>query len=223
MIWNWLFKKKYNKNHPDFWKDYVSCFDKKNNKPIHETRFVAWDTETTGFDKKEDRILSLGAVEIINKTIKAHNTFEIYIKQDVFKPETVKIHGILKDGDLKKVSEIEAIESFLKYIKNDILIAHHAGFDYGMVNEMLLRHGLGKLKNDFIDTSILFSKSKHIIYHSNLKKHYTLDELCKELNVSMADRHTSIGDALITALVFLKTISRLDKRNVLKWDYLLKR
>lgn len=221
MQWPW-FHKKYNDNHPDFWKNYVDGFNKKIKKPIHETRFVAFDTETTGFNKKEDRILSIGAVEIINKTIKTSNTFEIYIKQDVFNPETVKIHGILKDGDLKKVSEIEAIQSFLAYIKNDILIAHHAGFDYGMVNEMLLRHGLGKLKNTFIDTGVLFSKSKHIIYRENLKKHYTLDDLCKELNVSMADRHTSIGDALITALVFLKTIARLDKRNVLKWDYLLK-
>ena len=221
MKWFW-FRKKYSENHPEFWKEYIDSFDKKIKKPIHETRFIAFDTETTGFDKKNDRILSLGAVEIINKTIKANNTLEIYIKQDVFNPETVKIHGILKDGDLEKVSEIEAIQQFLAYIRNDVLIAHHAGFDYGMVNEMLLRHGLGKLKNDFIDTGVLFSKSKHIIYHENLKKHYTLDDLCIELNVSMADRHTSIGDALITALVFLKTMARLDKRNVLKWDYLLK-
>lgn len=221
MKWPW-FTKKYNENHPDFWKAYVDSFDKKGKKPIQATRFVAFDTETTGFNKKEDRILSLGAVEIINKTIKTNNTLEIYIKQAIFKPETVKIHGILKDGDLDKVQEIEAIKSFLAYIKNDVLIAHHASFDYGMVNEMLLRHGLGKLKNEFIDTGVLFSKSKHIIYHENLKKHYSLDDLCKELNVSMADRHTSIGDALITALVFLKIIARLDKRHVLKWDYLLK-
>lgn len=221
MKWSW-FRKKYHDNHPDFWKVYVDGFDKKIKKPIQETRFVAFDTETTGFDKKEDRILSIGAVDIINKTIKANHTLEIYIKQDIFNPETVKIHGILKDGDLKKITEEEAIKRFLGYIKNDVLIAHHAGFDYGMVNEMLLRHGLGKLKNDFIDTGVLFSKSKHIIYHENLKKHYTLDDLGKELNVSMADRHTSIGDALITALVFLKTITRLDKRNALKWDYILK-
>jgi DNA polymerase-3 subunit epsilon len=221
MIWNW-FRKKYKDDDPDYWKAYVDSFDKKAKKPIHETRFVAFDTETTGFDKKEDRILSIGAVEIINKTIRASNTFEIYIKQEVFKADTVKIHGILKEGDLEKVSEEEAIKSFLGYIKNDILIAHHAGFDYAMVNEMLARHGLGKLKNEFIDTGVLFSNSKHIIYHENLKKHYSLDDLCKELNVSMSDRHTSIGDALITALVFLKTITRLDKRNVLKWDYLIK-
>jgi DNA polymerase-3 subunit epsilon len=220
-MWNW-FRKKYKDNDPDYWKAYIDSFDKKTKKPIHETRFVAFDTETTGFDRKDDRVLSIGAVEIINKTIKANNTLEIYIKQEVFKPETVKIHGILKDGDLEKISEEEAIKAFLGYIKNDILIAHHAGFDYGMVNEMLARYGLGKLKNEFIDTGVLFSKSKHIIYHENLKKHYSLDDLCKELNVSMSDRHTSIGDALITALVFLKTITRLDKRNVLKWDYLIK-
>src|SRR5690606_5014751 len=107
------FRKKYHDNHPDFWKVYVDGFDKKIKKPIQETRFVAFDTETTGFDKKEDRILSIGAVDIINKTIKANHTLEIYIKQDVFNPETVKIHGILKDGDLKKITEEEAIKRFL--------------------------------------------------------------------------------------------------------------
>src|SRR5690606_8973268 len=222
MKWHWFFRKKYNSDHPDFWKVYVDSFDKKQRKPIHQTRFVAFDTETTGFDKKNDRVLSLGAVEIINKTIKVNKSFEIYIKQDVFNPETVKIHGILKEGDLEKVTELEAIKLFLAYIKNDILVAHHAGFDYAMVNEMLLRHGLGKLKNEFIDTGVLFSKSKHIIYRENLKKHYTLDDLCKELNISMADRHTSIGDALITAMAFLKIITRLDKIKTLKWDYLMK-
>jgi DNA polymerase-3 subunit epsilon len=108
MMWHW-FRKKYNDNHPDYWKAYVDSFDKKIKKPIQETRFIAFDTETTGFDKKEDRILSIGAVEIINKTIKTNTALEIYIKQDVFKPETVKIHGILKDGDLKKISEEEDI------------------------------------------------------------------------------------------------------------------
>ena len=221
MIRNW-FKKKYRDDHPDFWKAYVDSFEKKPKKDIYQTRFVAFDTETTGFNKKKDRILSIGAVSIINKTIQVNNSFEIYLKQDVFNPETVKIHGILKTGDLHKVSEMEAIKAFLNYIKNDVLVAHHAGFDYGMVNEMLLRHGLGRLKNEFVDTDFLFSKSKHIIYRENLKDHYSLDDLCKELNVSTSDRHTASGDALITAFIFLKILSRLDKRKVLKWDYLMK-
>ncbi|MEP5341864.1 MAG: 3'-5' exonuclease [Algibacter sp.] len=219
MTFNWFRKKK--KQYPHFWLEYIGRFKNDTKTPIANTRFVAFDTETTGFDRKLDRILSIGAVSLLNKTIHVNDSFELYIKQAVFKAETVKIHGLMKKGTLKKVEELEAIEQFLAYIKNDILIAHHALFDFNMVNEMLLRHGLGKLKNKFIDTGHLFKKSKHVIYQENLKN-YSLDELCKELNVPKVDRHTANGDALITAIIFLKISSRLNKKKALNWTYLMK-
>lgn len=222
MNFDWLFKKK--QDFPDFWNEYLELFNKKKSKEttIANTRFVAFDTETTGFDKKEDRVLSIGAVSFVGKTILVNNSLELYLEQDVFKPETVEIHGLMKKGSQDKISELEAIKTFLSYIKNDVLIAHHANFDKGMINEMLLRHGLGKLKNKFIDTGVVYKKSIHIIYRQQ-EKSYSLDELCKELNVPMVDRHTATGDALITALVFLKIVSRLDKRKHLNWGYLLER
>ena len=219
MNFNWFKKKR--TNYPDFWLAYLDTFNNNKKDTIENTRFVAFDTETTGFDKKKDRVLSIGAVSIIGKTIAVPSSYEVYVEQDIFRPETVKIHGLLKKGSLKKVDELEAITSFLNYIKNAVLVAHHASFDRNMMNEMLLRHGLGKLKNEFIDTGVLFNKSKHIIYRENLKDHYTLDDLCKELNVPKVDRHTASGDALITAVVFLKIASRLNKRKHLDWGYLL--
>ena len=220
MNFDWLFKKK--QDFPDFWNAYIDTFKKNKNVPITNTRFVAFDTETTGFDKKEDRILSIGAVSFVGKTIQVNTSLELYLDQDVFKPETVKIHGLMKTGSQEKISELEAIKAFLGYIKNDILVAHHANFDRNMVNEMLLRHGLGKLKNKFIDTGVLYKKSIHVIYRQK-DKLYSLDDLAKELNVPIVDRHTATGDALITALVFLKTIARLDKRKHLNWSNLLDR
>ncbi len=220
MIFKWFHKNK--KEYPDFWIDYVDSFKNVTKKTISETRFVAFDTETTGFDRKNDRILSIGAVCFVGKSIQVNNSLELYLEQEIFNPETVKIHGLMKKGGLEKVTELEAIKAFLAYVKNADLIAHHANFDKNMMNEMLSRHGLGKLKNRFIDTGYLFNKSKHIIYRENLKEHYTLDDLCKELNVPKVDRHTANGDALITAIVFLKILSRLDKRKNLEWDYLLK-
>ena len=171
--------------------------------------------------KKKDRILSIGAVTFVGKSIQVNDSLELYLEQEIFNPETVKIHGLMKKGSLEKVTELEAIKIFLAYVKNTVLIAHHANFDKNMMNEMLSRHGLGKLKNRFIDTGHLFNKSKHIIYQAQLKEHYTLDDLCQELNVPKVDRHTANGDALITAIVFLKILSRLDKRKNLQWDYLL--
>ncbi|XMO85720.1 3'-5' exonuclease [Algibacter sp. AS12] len=213
--------KKHKKDYPDFWLAYLDRFKNEKKTPIGETRFVAFDTETTGFDRKKDRILSIGAVAFVNKTIPVNQSLELYLEQDIFNPDTVKIHEIMKSSDFEKITELEAIKVFLDYIKNAILVAHHANFDKTMMNEMLSRHGLGKLKNKFIDTGVLFNKSKHKIYQESLKKHYFLDDLCEELNVPKVDRHTANGDALITAIVFLKILSRLDKRKNLKWGYLL--
>ncbi len=217
MKFNFFSKKQ--SDYPDFWITYTNLFNNKNKTAIEDTNFIAFDTETTGFDKDEDRVLSIGAVSFKGKTIRVDQTFEVYLNQEIFKPETVKIHGLMKKGTLLKVTELEAIKLFLAYIKNSVLVAHHANFDKTMINEMLARHGLGKLKNKFIDTGVLFKRSKHIVYQNNLK-HYSLDDLAKELNVPTVDRHTATGDALITALVFLKTLSRLDKQKHLKWSYL---
>ncbi|TNJ42127.1 3'-5' exonuclease [Tamlana fucoidanivorans] len=221
MVFNWFQKKK--KSYPDFWETYLSSFKDHEKQAIPETRFVAFDTETTGFDSKKDRILSIGAVAFKGKSIPVNNTLELYLKQDVFNPKTVEIHEIIKNNKLEKVTELEAIKIFLDYIKDAVLIAHHAKFDQRMMNAMLARHGLGELKNECIDTGTLFNKSKHIIYKENLKDHYSLDDLCTELNVAVTDRHTASGDALITAFVFLKTLARLDKRKHLQWEYLLSR
>ena len=215
---NWLFKKQI--EYPEFWITYLNYFKNKKDIDIQNTRFVAFDTETTGFNKDTDRILSIGAVSFVGKKIEVNNTLEVYLEQTVFNPETVKIHGILKHGSLEKISELDALKLFLEYIKDAVLVAHHAHFDKTMVNEMLQRHGLGKLKNKFIDTGVLYKKSIHIIYRQT-NKIYSLDDLANELNVPVVDRHTATGDALITALVFLKTLARLDKKKHLEWDYLL--
>ena len=139
---SWFKKKTY----LEFWEQYLACFKDKENTDIEATRFVVFDTETTGLDTKQDRILSIGTIAITDKTLKVSDSFECYIKQDLFNPETVKIHGLLKEGTIEKMEEREAIIQFLTHIKNAVLVAHHAAFDIAMFNEALKRLGLPKLK-----------------------------------------------------------------------------
>lgn len=219
MKFKWFKNKK--SNRPEFWNDYVDAFKSLHETPLKETKFIIFDTETTGIDIKKDRILSIGAISSINNTISVSDSFELYLEQAIFSSETVKIHGLLKNGNLKKVSELEAIKQFLKYIETSVLVGHHIGFDIGIINQMLLRHNLGKLQNKRLDTGTLFRKSKHEVYKENLK-HYSLDDLCEELKVQKIDRHTASGDALITAIVFLKIIARLNKKNKLTLKSLFK-
>lgn len=206
---DWFKKHKY----PTFWKAYLSLCKAKMPKSFEEAHFVVFDTETTGLDTKEDRILSIGAVKLKGNNIPVAETFELYLKQDKFNEKSVEIHGILKEGKFQKLSEAEAIESFIKYIGNSILIAHHAAFDVEMINLALKRLGLGKLKNKTVDTGIFYKKIKDVE-----NKHYGLDELCAVFKISKHDRHTASGDAYITAILFLKILAKLRTERTVHFD-----
>ena len=200
------------KNYPSYYQDYLNHFKTSKETDINGTRFVVFDTETTGLNPAIDKILSIGCVSVIGNVIDVAKSFEIYVKQDKFNVETVEIHGILKEGNITKIQEKEALIQFLAYIKDAILVAHHAAFDIAMVNTILKRLGLPKLKNKVLDTGFLYKKTSLC---KKLDKHYSLDELCDVFNIKKHDRHTASGDAYISALIFLKIIADLKKRQPL--------
>lgn len=212
-----LFKRK--NDLPKYWTDYANLFKEKLPDDISKVRFVVLDTETTGLDVDEDRILSIGALSLVNNTILIDGVFDSYLNQKKHKKESIKVHGILKEGNTPCIDEEKALEQFLGYLGNSVIVAHHALFDISMINKALRRNGLPKLKNRYLDTSTLFKKT---LIRSNLLKtqeSYTLDELALKFDISKKDRHTALGDAYITAIAFLRIINRLkEKREVtLKW------
>ena len=211
---SWFTKKKY----PQYWIDYIQSFKDQKKTDLQNTSFVIFDTETTGLDPANDRILSIGAIALTGNTMDVADSFDLYLKQDKFNSETVEIHGILKEGSIKKTKESEAVIQFLQYIKGSVLIAHHAAFDISMINNALKRMQLPRLKNKFLDTGILIKKTR---FHKEKKKHYSLDSLCEIFDINMHDRHTAAGDAYITGIILLKILSALtkDKPN-LKLDQL---
>ncbi|MGB5498244.1 MAG: 3'-5' exonuclease [Maribacter sp.] len=193
---------------PEFWKDYKAHFKNKPPQRIDEVRFIVFDTETTGLDIDIDRILAIGAISIYKSEMDVADSLELYLEQEIFNADSVEIHGILKEGNMVKQTEKEAIISFLEYVKNAVLIAHHAAFDVAMINAGLKRMGLPKLKNKVLDTGILFKKTN---LSKNKEKHYSLDQLSDAFNLRKHDRHTASGDAFLTGLIFLKIISNLKK------------
>lgn len=206
-----LFKKS-TPNFPEFWKTYARLFQEKQGSNVNELVFVVLDTETTGFSFDEDRILSIGAVKIKGGTISLKEILDIYVEQEKFNKESVPVHGLLKNGTRECISEIFALEKFLEYVGNAIIVAHHANFDLGMLNCALQRNGLPKLKNTVLDTGALYRKTLIRSYLVQPKTNYTLDELAEKFSISKKDRHTALGDAYITAIAFLKIISRLRER-----------
>jgi DNA polymerase III subunit epsilon len=202
MVFDWL--KKVSKDYPKFWENYLETFENKTN-VSDQKRYVVFDCETTGLDHRKDVILSIGAVAVIDSSVLVNDSLELFLKQELYKPEVAFIHGILKEGKEEKIVEAEAIIRFLEFIKNATLVGHNVNFDIEMINQALKRLNVGKLKNDSMDTDAMYQKFKGL----QEDQHSSLDELCKNLKVEKSDRHTASGDAFITALVFLKLKKRL--------------
>lgn len=193
--------------------DFLKISEKKKDptllESVENTRFVVLDTETTGFDFDNDRILCIGAVSLQNGVISIPESFEIYIHQEYYDKNSAQIHGILKDWVMDKPSELEALEEFLTFLGDSVIIAHHTIFDITMINKALERNGLPILTNKTLDTSFLYKKT---LIMSNLlerKDKYSLDELADKFDISKKDRHTALGDAYITAIAFLKIVKKL--------------
>ena len=201
MAFNWL--NKMVKEHPKFWMRYLSYFEENQNK---KKRFVVFDCETTGLDYKSDSILSIGAVAIENNQIIVGDFMEVFLIQDNFKVALVPIHAILKEGKEEKIVEAEGIIRFLEFIKEATLVGHHVDFDIEMINQGLTQLGVGKLKNEFMDTEVMYQKLNYL----SQEQHSSLDELCDIYKIRKSDRHTASGDAFLTAQLFFKLKKKLE-------------
>jgi DNA polymerase III subunit epsilon len=207
-------------NAPDFVKDYLRVMQsatKKTNQSIIETRFVVFDTETTGLDFRKDKILSIGALTVQENQIKVVDSFELFIlREDITGGEAVDVHGILKKGKKIKIPETEAIAKFLNFCGDSILVGHHIGFDIAIINQLLTeKYGI-KLHNQVIDTMLLHQRVAFMESYDSrfIPDNPSLDALAKLFDIDTKDRHKALGDAYITGIVFLKLLNQLKKRGV---------
>ncbi|RXM42811.1 PolC-type DNA polymerase III [Flavobacterium sp. YO64] len=204
----------------NFWKKDNELFDESIT--IEETRFVVLDTETTGFDYENDRILCIGALILQNNVISVQETLEIYLQQDHYDKSTAQIHGILRDFVLQRPSELEALQQFLTFLGDSIIVAHHTIFDVTMINKALERNNLPQLTNKTLDTAYLYKKTLIKSHLFERKDHYTLDDLADKFDISKKDRHTALGDAYITAIAFLKIVKKLKEKKEISLNQLFK-
>ncbi|HWS60320.1 MAG TPA: 3'-5' exonuclease [Flavobacterium sp.] len=193
---DWL--KKINKEYPEFWKLYLSKFEKKSN------RFVVLSAETTGLSLEKDVILSLGAFSIIDNSIVIGDSFETVIAQYKFFHENGILNEFTIETKMKKMVEPDAIYALIDFIGNSVLVGHHIDFDVEMINAALERMDCGRLRNEALDIDVMHRKLLDIN-----NKQFSLDELCTIYKIPVSDRNSSSEDAYKIALIFLKLKSRL--------------
>lgn len=192
-----MLSKLFHKEYPEFWKKYTESFKNP------ATKYVVISMETSGLDTDKDVIMSIAATSIVENRIILKDSFEIYIKHTT--PLDISLDNeFITVSKVEKVSEEVAIETLIEYLGNSIFIGHRIDFDIEMLNQMLSRLKLGKLKNEAYDIEAMFNK----LSDTNDKK-YAMEEMSKFLNISISERNSVADDAYSIAILFLKLKSKL--------------
>ena len=172
---------------------------------IDRVRFVVLDTETTGLDPRTDRIITIGAVAVQNGEILLEDSFEALLKV-AHNTSAVTVHGVTRDESRRGLEEPRALELFLDYLKDGVIVGHHIGHDVRTFDEACERHWGVRLSNrslDTMDLTLHLEKAGAFSGRPQIRQ-FTLDALCEMFGVIPHDRHTASGDAFITAQVFLR-------------------
>ncbi len=174
---------------------------------ISEVRFVVLDSETTGLDTQTDRLITIGAVAVQDGEIVLDDAFDALIAVDYNTP-AVAVHGVTRDESRRGVQESEALERFLDYLGDGVIVGHHIGHDIGTLDAGYTRHWgfqLGNRSLDTMDLTLHLERDGALAAYPPIRQ-FTLDALCGLFGVIPHDRHTASGDAFITAQVFLRLL-----------------
>jgi DNA polymerase III subunit epsilon len=162
-------------------------------------REIILDTETTGLDRKTDRIVEIGCVEIDN-LLPTGRTFHQYFNptHPVHK-EAFKVHGLSNEFLKTKPTFRRIANKFLRFIEGATLVIHNASFDMGMLNEELDRLDMAPLDNVVVDTLALAREKRPRARH-------TLDALCNAFDIDSSRRtnHGALLDAELLAEVYVE-------------------
>ena len=162
-------------------------------------RKLILDTETTGLNFDEDKIIEIGIVELKDNVL-TQNYFHEYINpQREISLSAQKVHGISNQFLINKPIFSKIAQKLLDFIKDDIVIIHNAEFDINFINKELQNCGYNSINNFIIDT-IKIAKKEFPGQAVNL------DSLCRKLNVNNTrqEYHGALLDATLLSKVYLK-------------------
>ena len=166
-------------------------------------REIIFDTETTGLDSREDRIIELGGVELDNH-FPTGRTIHLYINPGERKvhPDALAVHGITDEFLTDKPKFADVVDEILSFFQGAKWIAHNATFDMGFVNAELARLGQPPIAGSEVIDTLALARRKHPMGPNSL------DALCKRYGIDNSHRtkHGALLDSELLAEVYIEMI-----------------
>jgi DNA polymerase-3 subunit epsilon len=182
---------------------------------IEDATYCVVDLETTGARAAHDRIVEIGAVRI--RALELEATFERLVDPGVPLPGTISRLTGIAPRDLRGRGPVgPALDAFLAFAGDAVLVAHNARFDVGFLDAALRRRGGRRLACPVLDTVAL---ARAVLQPR--PRRLSLRSLAERFDTTVAPCHRALPDAQATAELLLVFLGRAQERGARTLDDLL--
>jgi DNA polymerase-3 subunit epsilon/CBS domain-containing protein len=170
---------------------------------------VVIDTETTGLDPRNARIVELAAVRLAGGRLDEGRHLRRLVRPGQSIPAAAtRIHGI-DDAAVAAAPDFGAVwPEYSGFLGGAVVIGHSVGFDLTVIGRECERAGVKWHVPPTLDTGLLAQ------FAAPALAEYSLEGLAAWLGVELAARHSALGDAITTGRIFHALVPRLRERGV---------
>ena len=166
---------------------------------LDEVEFVVLDTETTGLRPGPNRVIEIAGIRM--RGGEAIDSFQSLVNPNRrLPPFIVQFTGITQEMVAVAPGAEQIFPDFLQFIEGAILVGHNVGFDIGFLSYEAQLLGYA-FPIDGLDTIPLARR-----FLPGLRR-FKLDVVAGHLKIPMVNRPRALGDAKVTAAIFMKLLN----------------
>lgn len=174
-----------------------------------QTRYVVVDVESSGLNMVKDRLISIGAVAVVNGLIDTQDAFEVILKQEVVSDTAnILLHGIGGSAQREGMEPADALLLFLEYIGKCPLVAYHAMFDHSMIARAMEKYLGIEFEQQWLDLAWIMPE----LFQDRIDTNVALDAWLNLFGIENIQRHNAVSDCYATAKLLQVAMARAAER-----------
>jgi len=181
----------------------------ENATPLLALDIVVIDTETTGLDVANDRVVQIALVPVHEGMVAETETWESMVDPGrPIPPANSAIHG-LTDEKVAGAPNFAAVSLNLhERMQNAVIVGHNIEFDIAM-----LRREYALTDVDF-DPPRTLDTARLARLVLPAMPNYGLDTIATRFGITITERHAALSDAIATASIYLALIPMLREQSI---------
>lgn len=166
---------------------------------------VSVDCETTGFDTRNDDIISISAIKISGNRILTSQSFNAFVRPDAeMRADAIRVHQLrAKDvADARPMREV--MPEFLEFLGGRPLVGYWIDYDAAMINRYVKDFYGFHLPNRRIEVSALYFDRKYGNAPQGTQIDLSFAAITRDLGLRTLALHDAFNDALSAGEMYVQ-------------------